>query len=222
MKKISLGILIGVGVLILVVVLLGMFKFNFLSSLDGFDVDGNPIVICTDDAKGCPDGTSVGRTGQNCEFEKCPGNTLKKDLASMMEDLLSSETSKARDSVRINDLKSLQAMIEQSYNNNAKYPTKENFQETILAFWFKIPKDPSWNIEINGCRFWYIYEVWPNKYGMSNQIYRLSACLENTKIATRDWGIDNKRFEIWRWIWVNKNEYTERFYINWHTNWIKK
>ena len=29
-------------------------------------------VVCTQDAKLCPDGTSVGRTGPNCEFAACP------------------------------------------------------------------------------------------------------------------------------------------------------
>lgn len=29
-------------------------------------------VVCTEEAKICPDGTSVGRVGPNCEFEKCP------------------------------------------------------------------------------------------------------------------------------------------------------
>lgn len=28
---------------------------------------------CTDDAKICPDGSAVGRTGPNCEFAPCPG-----------------------------------------------------------------------------------------------------------------------------------------------------
>jgi hypothetical protein len=28
---------------------------------------------CTMEAKLCPDGSYVGRTGPNCEFEKCPG-----------------------------------------------------------------------------------------------------------------------------------------------------
>lgn len=28
---------------------------------------------CTQEAKLCPDGTAVGRTGPNCEFAKCPG-----------------------------------------------------------------------------------------------------------------------------------------------------
>lgn len=29
-------------------------------------------VACTMDVKQCPDGSYVGRTGPNCEFEKCP------------------------------------------------------------------------------------------------------------------------------------------------------
>jgi len=29
-------------------------------------------IICTMEAKLCPDGSYVGRTGPNCEFEKCP------------------------------------------------------------------------------------------------------------------------------------------------------
>lgn len=34
----------------------------------------NEGVACTLEAKLCPDGfTYVGRSGSNCEFEKCPG-----------------------------------------------------------------------------------------------------------------------------------------------------
>lgn len=29
-------------------------------------------VACTMDAKLCPDGSSVGRSGPNCEFDPCP------------------------------------------------------------------------------------------------------------------------------------------------------
>lgn len=32
----------------------------------------NPKIACTMEAKLCPDGSSVGRVGPNCEFEKCP------------------------------------------------------------------------------------------------------------------------------------------------------
>lgn len=29
-------------------------------------------IACTQEAKQCPDGSYVGRTGKNCEFAKCP------------------------------------------------------------------------------------------------------------------------------------------------------
>jgi hypothetical protein len=32
-----------------------------------------PGVVCTMDAKLCPDGSYVGRQGPNCEFAQCPG-----------------------------------------------------------------------------------------------------------------------------------------------------
>jgi hypothetical protein len=34
-----------------------------------------PQVMCTMEAKLCPDGSSVGRTGPHCEFAPCPGET---------------------------------------------------------------------------------------------------------------------------------------------------
>ena len=34
-----------------------------------------PSIVCTQDAKLCPDGSGVGRTGPNCEFAPCPGET---------------------------------------------------------------------------------------------------------------------------------------------------
>lgn len=37
----------------------------------GIDIDEG--VACAMDAKICPDGTAVGRSGPNCEFEKCTG-----------------------------------------------------------------------------------------------------------------------------------------------------
>lgn len=32
-------------------------------------------VVCTQEAKLCPDGSSVGRSGPNCEFDRCPSET---------------------------------------------------------------------------------------------------------------------------------------------------
>lgn len=36
-------------------------------------------VVCTMEAKLCPDGSYVGRTGPNCEFAACPGATSTKN-----------------------------------------------------------------------------------------------------------------------------------------------
>ncbi len=37
-----------------------------------FAPGANDPVACTMEAKLCPDGSSVGRTGPNCEFAACP------------------------------------------------------------------------------------------------------------------------------------------------------
>lgn len=51
-------------------VLLIMIVLSFLSSPAGALWAGKP---CTKEAKVCPDGSSVGRGGPNCEFAACPG-----------------------------------------------------------------------------------------------------------------------------------------------------
>ncbi|HKL44246.1 MAG TPA: DUF333 domain-containing protein [Candidatus Absconditabacterales bacterium] len=38
------------------------------------------MVVCTMDAKECPDGSFVSRTGPNCEFEPCPGEKEKTEV----------------------------------------------------------------------------------------------------------------------------------------------
>lgn len=46
------------------------------SENDGANNNGpgmNEPVACTMEAKLCPDGSYVGRTGPNCEFAVCPG-----------------------------------------------------------------------------------------------------------------------------------------------------
>ena len=47
-----------------------------LTTFNLFTPTGTPPsqVMCTADAKQCPDGSYVGRTGPNCEFAPCPGN----------------------------------------------------------------------------------------------------------------------------------------------------
>ena len=38
----------------------------------GDNLSGGEAVFCTMDAKLCPDGSYVGRTGPKCEFDPCP------------------------------------------------------------------------------------------------------------------------------------------------------
>lgn len=45
--KIIKGIIIGVVVIIVLVALAGMYKFNYLANQEGYDVDGNKIEVET-------------------------------------------------------------------------------------------------------------------------------------------------------------------------------
>lgn len=63
MKKIIL--LVGLGLLAVVAILV----YRFWPSQLPVD---NQSVACTEEAKLCPDGSYVGRTGSNCEFTVCP------------------------------------------------------------------------------------------------------------------------------------------------------
>ena len=62
MKK----IIIAIAILILVVVI------SFLLWPKLFNA--HQPIACTAEAKLCPDGSAVGRTGPNCEFAECPNN----------------------------------------------------------------------------------------------------------------------------------------------------
>ncbi|MFH1036526.1 MAG: hypothetical protein V1756_00445 [Patescibacteria group bacterium] len=56
------------GILLFV---LGYVIGNFFQFLD-FGISEDENVGCTMEAKLCPDGSAVGRTGPNCEFAECP------------------------------------------------------------------------------------------------------------------------------------------------------
>ena len=73
--------LIGILLLILLA-LLGALGFLLLgpSRHDG-------EVACTEEAKLCPDGSSVGRVGPNCEFALCPGVSKIQTLASSTDEM---------------------------------------------------------------------------------------------------------------------------------------
>ena len=57
--------------------ILGIIGIVLLTAVAGYFVvnrqtDEPTPVACTQEAKLCPDGSAVGRTGPNCEFAECP------------------------------------------------------------------------------------------------------------------------------------------------------
>jgi len=56
--------------LIILVILIGLGVWYFQTSPKSFNMPGTQA--CTQEAKICPDGTAVGRTGPNCQFAPCP------------------------------------------------------------------------------------------------------------------------------------------------------
>ncbi len=55
-----------------------LFGVSFALADETADADASAGVICTAEAKMCPDGSAVGRTGPHCEFAKCPGAATAK------------------------------------------------------------------------------------------------------------------------------------------------
>ncbi len=108
-----------------------------------------------------------------------------------------SQLEKARDSVRIMDLKLIQIWIDQSYNDEWQFPSSLNSE--TLSYLPMIPEDPKKWETINWCTFWYTYEVFEKNW-LQNNWYRLSTCLEsevNSNRLTSDRGIYDNKFEVW-------------------------
>lgn len=64
--------LIGIAIVVAtaIVVVGGVFGWQYLTTPK--DNNQNQQTACTMEAKVCPDGSAVGRTGPNCEFAECP------------------------------------------------------------------------------------------------------------------------------------------------------
>jgi hypothetical protein len=60
-----------------------VYNQNKGSSLPGNPDNGTGGVVCTMEAKICPDGSSVGRTGPNCEFAACPAATTTSSMSTV-------------------------------------------------------------------------------------------------------------------------------------------
>lgn len=71
LKQFSLGRTIGV---VAVFVLLGLLAYEYVQAPKPAGTHVVPPVsfACPTDAKICPDGSAVGRTGSDCHFEACP------------------------------------------------------------------------------------------------------------------------------------------------------
>lgn len=64
---------ITTAVVILVALLAGLWLwFGYANGAMQLPWGNNGGVACTEEAKICPDGSAVGRTGPNCEFAACP------------------------------------------------------------------------------------------------------------------------------------------------------
>lgn len=73
MLKIIIGALAVIGAVTVIVALAGFYKFNFTDGGDIMPPVGGPQQIgCTMEARLCPDGSAVGRSGPRCEFAPCP------------------------------------------------------------------------------------------------------------------------------------------------------
>lgn len=75
------GVVGGLVAVALLLVFLNLFRPGFISfdwSVLAGSVTGDaPRVACPMIAKLCPNGTSVGPTGPNCEFAPCPKDPLR-------------------------------------------------------------------------------------------------------------------------------------------------
>ena len=60
----KIGLWIAGALIIIVLAVAGLYRFNLDKQ--------NNSVACTMEAKLCPDGSAVGRSGPNCEFAACP------------------------------------------------------------------------------------------------------------------------------------------------------
>jgi len=68
--------LIGIVIVVAVALVLvgGIFGYQYLTQPkeNNQPQNQNQQTACTEEAKVCPDGSAVGRTGPNCEFAECP------------------------------------------------------------------------------------------------------------------------------------------------------
>jgi hypothetical protein len=62
---------------IFAILALSLFIAGCSAAVDNGVKTGEDKTVCTQEAKVCPDGSSVGRTAPNCEFAPCPDDAAK-------------------------------------------------------------------------------------------------------------------------------------------------
>lgn len=81
MKNKNNNLILPIVIAVILVVAVAVSAYLYFTApvvpLKGVPVYGVPItqspVFCTLEAKQCPDGSYVSRSGPNCEFDPCPG-----------------------------------------------------------------------------------------------------------------------------------------------------
>jgi len=125
-------------------------------------------------------------------------------LATGATAVYTSQIQKARDTTRINDMKALQAGIEQFYQDKTVYPQATNDATVGFAavetYIPRLPKDPKDGQTCNGASICtYIYATKTDTNGIAFGEYEVSTGLENAgnvaSKAANDGGSDALRYE---------------------------
>jgi len=154
-------------------------------------------------------------------------------LATWATTIYTSQIQKARDTTRINDMKSLEWWINQSYNDTNEYPKGSALEWELKKYMQKIPADSkhwqpcndggtSWNAP--DC--WYAYITWPDDNWILFWEYEISTAFENlgnvqNRAAKDGWG-------TWAWtvryeIWIdtpNNTTNVGKDSISWTQKWV--
>jgi len=63
-------------IIIVIIIVVGYFAYQYYFTPEEFEPfesdEPFDMIGCTEEAKLCPDGSSIGRTGPDCEFKECP------------------------------------------------------------------------------------------------------------------------------------------------------
>jgi len=123
-------------------------------------------------------------------------------LATWAVTIYTAQLQKARDGTRITALETLKWWIEQYYQDINEYPAKSSF--TWVKLYVPVfPIDPKTWQNTTNTSLEYAYNVRNDTNWIRNQIYEVSAWLENTSnrttkaVNTSDGWNDNNRLEIW-------------------------